>query len=1023
MLIHPFLSVRLLLPYEKHLRVKHRQDALSSKTYSISAQASQPLVLTIKTIKCDNVEEDDLLSTTDDGQVGHNASFEMAGSDVVTGCRYEPVNMTDCDASYMPSKDMVDVVPSSLSMAASHFSLLKHRSPSSEERYEHPKAATVTGPVVYPHGKDRVCTQDGLADPTIDMRQIVNSPSNVSHHEHQQPARVSHSSSADKKPLQLFNATSHIITNSTGPTFYPSNSGQTCSTAFVYSATGEHRSVITRQESSQSFSDTFPIMSTERSSEKSHGSQQVRKRRGRPPKNARPNIEVLEFETTAQNDLKGRALPSFVHNESMVEKHPGYVAKNSQDTVPTTTLGNGRVCAPEVERRSASKKGGVKLYEYVVNSDSANSKMVKHQQGIIPSFSDSKASKRIPMPARSIAPCSQQSWRNEEMAHQLSGVKNSCHVTNLSAKGHVHYPRVETVMSFSSKGCLPSTLVSDSIDRSRLFGAKNGDPASVDQENPGAWNDLKFHNVDEPIVYSMHSRMKSYKDSVNNRIERKEDQSGRERRCSEPRSVIVGPPPLVPIDKHKGSNSNVSQQVEAWRNTAMKYTGGVEKKFDAKLSKPNEGINSGVEHISLVSDIKAMKETFNVDSIIKPFTKSIDQSLADLRKETVTRLDKEPIAKLTNGLPDEIYPTESFRSDVRVQKGSELPCKKNLKSAGHNELRVEVDRVNEAEFNRNYEMCRRHEREVDYKDVDENDPNQRLLRIASLGDFEAYSQEVAMQKYPQQKERLEEELRASKLENSSVGHRLPIHQGRPDLEALESRGSKIGKYNEEFLHPFQHEMVMLSDKYLYSEGALAAQRSLYLEELGRPHGPQKSLREKPQEKYMLNREEFHHSGSRNHGEVHCHRKSYQSEDARHHHREAAQFGDLQHRRKLHRDQHSQHVPLAFFHDHRRGELSYPSHSPEAVYYDSHRGDHHHKHLMSPFQAASPHSDYHIVNSIYAGRRSSPVYDHKQVPMIETSSPTSIRSGWYGAHHLPPVVGKDGRSSVGSAMYWHQKVHH
>ncbi|XP_065057756.1 uncharacterized protein LOC135685682 [Rhopilema esculentum] len=42
---------KLLLPFEKHLRVKHKQDALANKTYSITAQASQPLVLTIKKVK------------------------------------------------------------------------------------------------------------------------------------------------------------------------------------------------------------------------------------------------------------------------------------------------------------------------------------------------------------------------------------------------------------------------------------------------------------------------------------------------------------------------------------------------------------------------------------------------------------------------------------------------------------------------------------------------------------------------------------------------------------------------------------------------------------------------------------------------------------------------------------------------------------------------------------------------------------------------------------------------------------
>lgn len=994
--------------------MKHRQDALSNKTYSISAQASQPLVLTIKTIKSENVDESNVKATSFSAPNG-NQNYENCDSKKMSSTLgFQPNKET--------AKEILDValhpaVNQTASFGSKESSLstmmgatLNTIALSPENCTGHPNITTVTGPVTFPHGKGEPSPGKCTSNQTDNLKAtFTNTVNNKAIVDYPKFATVS-----------CF-ASNRFVGSSSGDPAFSSSSFSSPPTGLLLPTKEEIRpSVIMR--------DQYPIACTEDSPEQNQSAPSVRKRRGRPPKNARPHFEVVNFDSSARDAVFVQPGSTSLSNNniyigSMEDHQLNGTPNNNQTTKPTATLGNSRMCPSEVERRY-TKKGAVKMYEYVVTSDSSSSKMVKHQQGIIPSFSDSREVHPVSFTSRPALSQPQTEFVKGDIARQYSNITDLCQVGNFSAKGSAYYPRVETVMSFASKGCLPSTLTND---RNRFF-CKGADSNRKADEPYTNWeNDLKLRGVDDkPHLHSIQSNVNDSVERVimNNKIEVKEEQDRKENRCSEPRSVIVGPPPLVPIDKQKDIKLPKKGEMEGLVTKMCNEDS--HQKFDSQQIKTDEKAKDGVEQISLVSDIKAMKETFDVDSMIRPLNKTIDRSLADLRKAAVTQFDN---AKFVNGMHDEFStvdrPTDADRRlNMGTQDMREDQFKRVLKSADPNELRVEVDRANDLNYDLNYDICQKYKREeLECRDANENDSSRRLLRIASLGDFEAYAQETAKQKYVASlKEHLDEKIRTVKVEHSNEGctQRLSAHQKRSDFDTLESRGSKVGNYG--CVHPSQQDVLFLSEKCLYNE--LPSQRSGYFDEHNSKtysHGSHRLQRDKSQEKYTSHRDDYHHSST--HEEAHCHRKLYHSEDSRHH-RDPHHFGDSYHRRNF---VHHSHVPFNFYHDSYHREHPFPNGSSDsnAVYYEGHHVDHHtRKHLVSPFQAGSPHIDHshHGVNSMFIGRMGSPVFDRKQIARVETSPPPSMRSGWYSAHPLP-VLGKDGRSPVSNAMYWHQKVHH
>ena len=953
---------RLLLPFEKHLRVKHRQDALSCKTYSISAQASQPLVLTIKTIKneSDSHPTSTPLTIPTDKQLSLNHLTAKDGD--ATNCTHKPIKIFDRGRECKTNPDDIkdSVIPK---QHDAWESTILAKTDSTSEDY-----------------------------PTSDQHPSLQS-------NHVTSPRMLNISSTSSSVLKTISSESSLtLTNCSSVSAIVSNP----------MAKGETLKMI---EGETSINDKCVIVSMPAASpSQQHQSDYVlKKRRGRPPKNARPQIEVVTFDSSQSNAVFDQSVSKSYPESSLTLAntegiHEMTTSRNSQVTITTASLGNSRMCTAEADRRH-SKKGAVKVYEYVVNSDSPNAKMVKHQQGVISTFCDAKDNKAI----SSRPAVLQSAFGKESTVRQHSNVADLYQVSKLSSNIPPHYPRVETVMSFASKGCLPSTLLNAMNESTRISNISRVSSVSP-LAGSFANRDQMMMYQDSSQAYGMHSRASDRKE-----IEIRGEREISEKKRFERRSIIVGPPPLVPIDKNKERNFNQKGQPALISVVKKACSDELEQKHDSQQDKPNQVKTDRMEHISLASDIKAMKERFNVDSIIRPLAKTIDQSLASLRKVAVNDFEKEQDSKFMNGKHD-VPVIERLEKEGEANSRCAIPLRglvpENVTSIGHSELRVEVDRslvYCGTDFKQHYNVYQKQKREeYDYQDANSKDSNQRLLRIASQGDFEAYSKDATKQKYTAQNGSFDEDLRAMKREcsNDSCGQQLVNNHGRPDFEGFDSSNSAIGKYEYNIIHPYKQDMVYFTEKCV---SPLISHRPVYFEEHGshvHTRSSQKFFREKTQEKYVLHRDEPHQEGE-SYRDILCHRKCCQNKHTPHQ-RDTHHYGNSHLMRKFIQDHSSYQLPLPFYRENpcssERAFEKDPADSNALYFASPHRDHYTRKRQVSPYHTGSSHSEF------------------SRSDMIERSPPSSIRNVWYNAPHLP-APGKEGHGSLNNAMYWHQKVHH
>ena len=1029
-----------MLPFEKYLRIKHRQDALSSKTYSISAQASQPLVLKIKTIKNENIDGSPTTPSTLPTEPEHlQSSIDLPNAELASGCSYNQINIFDCSGTQQTNKpkekDPFASIPHSavsrdpLKREEGIFSVnvdatmnknsLSKSFPWSDKDVELQSVATCRVPVIFPYSKIHGNTSNCLSTT------LQTTPSSAvnknSKKEYLKSDQVS------KTVLPQRSGTLQFQTSCMTPISSYSFISSSSSTLSYLTSTSVHDShpimmdytaaKVPKQDLSQSEGSMPTRVHAPNIFHQCQNSHVMKKKRGRPPKHAKPCVEVVRFNSSkgvaAYGEVACVTLPSSspcLAGEGT--RLPEDFLRHHQVTIPTPSLGSNRMCTSEAEKRPF-KKGSVRMYEYTVKSDSSSAKMVKHQQGTIPSLYSPKDSTIII--SRPTISVSEGNFGKQPSVQQVSEVTDVSQPITLNSNIPTHYPRVETVMSYTSKGCLPSTLMKEKEENVSLSKVKFIGSGSKLEEKCTAHNEMKtVQNINDTLqAFRKDFRVKAINNisCIKEQSEMKEEQGSRDKRSLGSRSVIAGPPPLVPIDKRKEYIPKREEELDTV--TTEKYPRDSEEKDDYLHGKTNPQRIGDIEQISFFSDIKAVRESFNVDSIIRPLTKTIDRSLAHFRKVAVNEFDKNSSSKSKNGKHDELFVKHR-------EKEGEAKCHDsfrglhptNLELRSHDQLKIKVDHSltpNETEYERNYEASQAEKQEDPDLHTTLEDSNQRLLRIASSDNFEGYSKEVS--KHTSQNEGIKTDF-----SNGNGGQRLPSHYGRHNFESCVSRFSK---YGYDFIHPSKQDIVCLSEKCLYSEPILIShnQPSYVGEPRDNLHirGSQKSPTEKTQEKCILHRDDYQRVDT--HGEVHCHRPSYQIEDARHH-REAHRYRDSHKMGKYMHDHHSQFVP--FYHDNHLSERGFPKSSPEskALYGDvRHAGSSH----LSLYHTGSQRSDFshHGVSGIYAGRITSPVFEHNA--LFDTPL-SSVRSAWFNTGNFS-VAGKDCHGSMSNDVYWNQKVHH
>jgi len=1036
---------KLLLPFEKYLRIKHHEDALPCKTYSISAQTNQPLVLKIKTIKNETIDDcvakvKSPLLLTEQEQL-QSPCYSSTGN-FSNSYSYKPINILGCQGIVKGNKSKVSdpFTPSHhLDLGqdfvwdgseTSHSPVIVHTSVSKSSMQQKESNCQIDGagrvPVIFPYSTENTsnnnCPSDiwqSFPSPT-DKRFVKRFPETVSTQSYwQRPAQAPTAIFPRNESLTEFHSIDIAPTSSycsvsinASSTPLPNTCWSSGSVSTNQPATNDYTKTKTwRKEFPQSEMNRTTKMQAKSISQQFGNSQIMIRKRGRPPKHS-ADFEVIRFTSNQSNAvLQVVGCTSFPFSGSCLagagRYHLDMSSRSNQVTTPTPSLGRSRMCTAEVD----SRKGNVQAYKYVIEPDSSHT--VKHHQVVTPAMGDPAdvSTKRV----KPDFPSSGTSFRNQSSILTFSSASDVHQDTNLDSKFLTHYPRVKTVMSFANNGCLPSALIRDKVEKLPL--AKVSHVGSISNHTTNSDERKLYTLTDTSQICRTDSLLRSVKEtkSVNNENILKGEQELVDERCLEPRPVIPGPPPLVPIEKR---NENVYKNEEVDKTASEQCP----KDHFERVNWPHRTTNlrkeSDIEQLSFVSDLEAMKESFNVESIIRPMTKTIDQSLAKFKKVAVNEFDDSSTSKYFNGELDNQIEKQHER-DVQTNNCSLLrglhPV--NLEMAIKKERKIEVERAlkaNETECKRNFEGCqRKKQQQADFSGASE-DSNQRLLRIAPSDDIEGYAKEVSQQSSGP----AYNDTRWMKAKYSSIGSVLHGKYDRHGFNSFEPFASGLGKYGHNFVHPANHELVCLSDKCKCSDQPSHHRCSYFGESSSNllTYASQKSSSESAQNKVTLLRDQFADS----HGSVNCHRPTYENEDTDHR-REAYHHRNSHHLRKYLHNQNAHHVP--FYGNKHNANIDFQEVSPNALYPDAHHVDCQvvgNKGNVPLYQNGSPQSDFghHSGNSTYASRMVNTVFEHNRG--FDTQPPSSIRSPWYATHHFAV---KECHGSMTNDVYWRPKVYH
>eukprot|EP00795_Rhopilema_esculentum_P017509 gene17509-9129_t len=614
------------------------------------------------------------------------------------------------------------------------------------------------------------------------------------------------------------------------------------------------------------------------------------------------------------------------------------------------------MCATETERRSA-KKAPVKMYEYVMMSDSMNNKLVKHKQGVIrfPNFTDQNEMKIkdiAGMPPEYLNPSLYMRTVDYGELCQLSGVNRD-----------TNQPRIESVMSFSSKGCVPSTLMYEG-HRGGRSSPKAGE-VDVDRIEKPTKNELEteVHGIKE-------EHPDQHDDGLSN--------------GAEARSVIVGPPPLIPISKEGKRNKRKLLE----HGDIAVITKGPEN----RPSPPSKGSS---QQISLMSDMKALKESFD---------KTIDQSLQDLRRVTENETDRE--TNHSSGQRDkmEVYAADSERQTERHGRMSDPMYKgKYLAVSNHGELKVLTDRMDarheELYINANHQIVARdteHKQEYSH----EHDASDRLLRIASRDSFASQMPHEPANVHHSSAHTREQPNFGTDSERNCRS-RSALAYERAIIESYEQRGIGKSKFSDDLIHSKYLEAIYSQDKGISAIEHASSDCGEQSRVSKHSHG------NRDQRKDPRSQTEAHHHIDSHHYIAHLH--EHGSDHLSDHHQ-----CSNRHRSDHPRSDHS--LSERHHNGHPYPASVSPSEDMAALRYSMHHSDHRSGRHITTFQDAA-HLDY-PHHALFPGRGNSPSFERKHMVGLDRSPPPStIHHSWY-SHHMA-VVGKEGSK----AMYWHQQVHH
>lgn len=1150
----------MLLPYERYLRTKHRQDALASKTYAITAQASQPLVLTIKKVKqqsapkqasdsssrssspneneipnlpvlakpkngeavttqqdgnykqisipkdvASNIKWDTdahetrKVPTTDPCSTPSNVIIPATSNSKVQAQEQGHISITSINGLYSASITANPVVmittkersatrPLATVASKPIFAALVKPLPSSTNTAVNtPQIVTPVSiscvPIIVSaeslkqgFGSKILTTNAVKTEPNVTKSELLVQPMMFSDQRNGSIASFATGAPNQKEilPKRVLIPVMPISTTMPSPIFiissHSNEQSNTQSKVLSTVSPTKEVSVITKAMPLQKGS----VEASHAQLTQNQDTVVVKKRRGRPPKHSKVIIENNKSQhidsSTKNNVHKTATIPVYsscqqveaavpeanIISSKAIQPYP--IALTTQPVLTTSATSGIRMCAAESDLMCRPmKKGPVKVYEYVVTSDSVKAKLVKHQQGVI-ALPEESTNHAVSLVDVIVKPpgitTSRVHMMNGAAYHNSSAIAEELsHIARMGTKSHGSYPRVETVMSFANKGCLPSTLMSRinadhvktevahvipevKVKREHVESESNHMKRRIVEVNNFNDFSLKFARKERTSSGSMNesSNGSAGNDNTRERIDREMFHH------LESKSVIVGPPPLVPIHKQK-ANDNVPSKEAQLPKSFSSHQDKAPLRLDSMRSHVSAAKGRhGPRHISLMSDVRAMKDSFDVDSIIRPLNKEIDQSLEDLRRAAGKSIHRETNRTAANGSRD-IYHADQLNLVGHGDRKASLQTNRDVRvehryvpHSEHGELRVEVDRFeHHVPHSHMFEHQRRksYDKDTQFHDVSENDlhANHHLLRIASNDNFvnQMYLHESTKRRHMPSHTPREE---ASHLPRSSADLTLfGVHaekdhrsrsssvQERADYEAFQQRHAAqsaslrgdfhISKYKELGLPSAKDQFAEVIYRDASGTRTDITQHTRHVKVHGHREASLDSLmlvKDRRQEVQMLQREPYHH-------------------------------GDTHHQSSVIHHEHSRHASPPFRHEqhHNGRRLSRESISRESPHEDliQMHYDHHHnayrssRHLSSAYQGSASYPEYpHGVHPSYLTRESSPpVFEHKHVYMADHSPPpSSMHHSWYNPHHLP-VLGKDGSIPISNALFWHQKVRH
>ncbi len=763
-----------------------------------------------------------------------------------------------------------------------------------------------------------------------------------------------------------------------------------------------------------------------------------KKRRGRPPKYLKNRI--VENVPKVSLNLSPNSTANKEHVISVAPKNTTVIshATISNASQPPTVYKPLALQAIDPQQRStdnASRKTPkatpVKMYEYVMAAGSTQAKLVKHKQGVI---SLPKTTAIHPTQSNVSVKLYPNAVLKNSAAERaaLGGITSSTFsVLDDFSNGHhivtIPNPTLEKGNSFV-------------IDQSSLnINILNHNAQNESSGTNSDKGNLKQDKPELPETLSVESRTVVI--------------SGKKEHC-QARSVIVGPPPLVPITKPNDCKNSGSVNSTDRPCKSVGSSSGFDSGNNALLSGRAKASND-LTHISLVPDYKSMKESLDVISFMKPLSRGIDDSIEDLRRITgantktnftvasdqthkpLYRYDSEE--RYDSGEPyrykdacknvtpydnacvpsDKLFkPLERFEPAVRP-----IYADSHKEQATHDgrrflESQRKYDTYEKLKIDIDPFRCQYHVplQDTKYNQIPCDDDKRAFIdnmyegRRTIHGDNNLMHVTVDDERrsiYSHEPKRDQTEIRRRSFDDNrrpksiSNADKLPIFHRQSSLEGCNDKNCTLSHDQQDF-RPIEHA------KAVYEHLHESRYHELY----------RASLHEQAriQEKTHVLQPLVHGGESRLNGRpTSCHRRpSYNSQESPRHFESVYYDPVYRETEKLeeHSNEMGHHLAQFYHHDQQRLEKGRKSKEFDFRYHSNHVSN-----LLPSYKLPSNIHDadyHHSMASVYSARNASPQFERKHLMMADQSPPpSSMHHSWY----------YQGSTVPNSTLYWHTKVHH